>query len=116
MALDVGLVHDVDAVTVEHGHHLGLTRVVTGAYGIDVGLLHHLDVLHHRLETHGAACHRVRVLCVDPLEVNALTIDVNKISALLDVAEAILGREHHQLFAFAIHLPHDNGIELRVFS
>ena len=77
VAFDVGFVHDVKAIIVEHGIHLGLTRIVGGADGVHIGLLHEEDVAKHGGYVHGAALFGVSVLGVNALEEDTLTIDAN---------------------------------------
>ena len=83
VALNVGLVHAVQTIVVEHCIHLGLARIVAGAHGIDVGELHKRYVLEHCGHVDGMTKKRMDVLCVDTLEVFALAVDVNQIATLL---------------------------------
>ena len=83
VALDVGLVHAVQTVVVEHCIHLRLARIVAGAHGIDVGELHKRYVLEHCGHVDGVAEQWVDVLRIHSLEVFALAVDVDKIATLL---------------------------------
>ena len=116
MTLYVGLIHDVDAKIVEHRHHLCLTRIVTRTNSIDVRHLHHRDVLIHGAYHHRATSNGMCILRVDALEIDALTVDINQLSTLLNVSESVMGREHHLLMSVTILLAHHDGIELRIFS
>ncbi len=89
VALHICLVHDVEAIGVEHGVHLGLSRIVARAHRVDIGLLHHRHVAQHRLGVDGSAILRMRVLRVHALEEDSLIVDVDQIAHLLDGAEAI---------------------------
>ena len=55
-------------------------------------------------------------MCVDSLEVDALTIDVDQLSSLLDMAETIVSGEYHLFLVGIVLLAHHDGIELWVFS
>ena len=119
MAFNVGLVHAVETVCVEESVHLGLAGIVGCANGVDVGLLHQRNVLHHGLQVDGAAIERMRVLGVDTLEEHTLAVDKHLplvvIVDNLHLAEAILGREHHFL-GCAVELAHHNRVEVRVLG
>ena len=111
VALHIGLVHAVESVIVEHGIHLSLTRIVAGANGVHVGLLHQHHVAKHGLHVDGVAIERVDVLCVDTLEEYALAVDVHQFALDGHIPETILGGEHHLLLACCL-LAHNNGIEV----
>ena len=113
MAFEVELVHHVDAVVVEHGVHLGLSRIVAGAHGVDVGLLHEHDVFKHRFYVDTAAAERVGVLRVHALEEDALAVDEYHAVGDADIAEAVAGREGHFLRVALVHLANGHGVEHR---
>ena len=116
VALNVSLVHAVKPVVVEHGVHLGLARVVAGAHGVDVRLLHERYVLQHCRHINGASLLRMGVLSVHSLEEHALSVDVYKRSSPLDVAESVFCGEHHLLASVGIALAHNHGVEMRFLS
>ena len=64
VAFLVGLVHDVQAVPVVEGIHLGVVGIVAGAHRIHIVALHEHDVLYHALHRHGLAMDRVDVVAV----------------------------------------------------
>ena len=112
VALDVCLVHAVESEVVEHIVHLCLTWIVGCANGVDIGTLHHLDVLKHCWHVDGMTIERVYILCVHALEVLALAVDIDKVATTLHLAESVTCREHH-LLGIAIELTHDDGIQRR---
>ena len=116
VALHVRLVHSVQTVSVEHGVHLRLARIVRSAHGVHVSLLHHLHIAQHGLHVDGASVFGVSVLSVHTLEEHALAVDVHEVAVLLDVAEAVLRREHHLVGALGSLLLNDNAVEIRVFG
>ena len=115
MALHVSLVHHVEAESVHHSVHLRLTRIVRCAHGVHVSLLHHCEVLHHGLHIYSTTILRVSVLSVHALEVDTLTVDVDEVAALCNVAEAVLCRECHLLSSVLVLLTYNDGVEIRIF-
>ena len=118
VTLDVGLVHDVEAIVVEHGVHFGLTGVVAGAYGVDIGLLHQGDVLNHSGHVDAAAAGGVGVLGVDTLEVYLLAVDVDAVVVVgnFDVAEAVLGGKGFFFGTISLELCQLYGVEVGRFG
>ena len=116
MAFEVSFVHDVEAIVVEHGVHFGLTGVVRGANGVDIGLLHEGNVLQHRGYVDGASEFGVRVLGIHALEEDALAVDEDLSVANLDAAETILRVERHFFCAACVFLHDDHGVEFGGFG
>jgi len=75
VALDVGLVDDVQAVLVAQVVPAGVVGVVAGAHGIEVELLHQPDVGDHALQGDGLAAPVVMLVAVDALEQHRLAVD-----------------------------------------
>ena len=116
VAFNVGLVHAVKSVMVEHGIHLGLARHVRGAHEVNIGLLHHGHIAQHGGHIDRTAAHGVRVLCVDAAEIGAHTIDIYLSVCALHLAEAMLGGKGHFLgCAIGCQLRHLDGVEVGVF-
>ena len=116
MAFEVSFVHNVEAIVVEHGVHFGLTRVVRGANGVDIGLLHEGNVLQHRGHVDGASEFGVRVLGVHALKEDTCAVDEHLSVANLDVAETILRVERHFFLAACVFLHDDHGVEFGRFG
>ena len=116
VALDVGFVHHVESVIVEHGIHLGLTWIVASTYGVDIGLLHHRHIAQHRLHVDRATMHGVRILCVDSAEIDALTVKIDATIFILNLAESIFRSKGHFLLTIGRHLCHLNGVEIGLFG
>ena len=108
VALHVGLVHHIEAQGVHHGVHLRLARIVGRAYRVDIGLLHHRQVLHHRLHVDGPSVFGMRVLGVDTLEEDTLAVDIDEVRIFRqrDGAETILRVERHLFRAVGSTLAH----------
>ncbi len=88
VGLDVDLVVDPDAVLVGEVVEVRVVRVVRGADGVDVELLHQRHVAFLRLAGHVPAVLGVGLRAVDALEQHALAVDQQRPVADLDLAEA----------------------------
>ena len=113
MALQVGLIHAVETVVVEHCVHLCLAGVVAGTYGVHVGLLHHHHIFEHCLYIDCTSCYRVCVLQVSSLEENSLSVDVYKSVLDLYVTETVFSREYVLLVSCSILLCNDYCVKVR---
>ena len=69
MAFLIGLIHDVQAVPVVQGVHLGVVGIVAGSHRIEVVALHQEDVLYHTLHRHGLAHNGVDIVTVGTLQI-----------------------------------------------
>ena len=116
MVLEVGFVHDVKAVVVEHGIHRGVVGIVGRAYGVDVSLLHELHIAQHTRGADGTAVDGVAVVAVDALEEDLAAVDIDLRTAYLDVAEAIGGGEGHLFAAVGIALDDVDLVEVGRFG
>ena len=116
MALHIGLIHAVKSVSVHHGVHLRLTRIVRCADGVYVGLLHHLDVFEHGLHVDSTTIFRMSVLSVHALNEDALAVDEQFSAANSYSLEAVLCRERHFLCSVLVLLAYNDSVEIRVFS
>ena len=64
VTLQVGLGSQIDTILVAEVVPTGIVRVVAGAHGIDVQLLHNLDVLDHALYRDDITAIRVQLMTV----------------------------------------------------
>ena len=90
MALDVGLGYYVESVFVAQLIPTWIVGVVAGAYGVDVELLHDLDVLNHALHRYHIAMVGVELVAVSTLEVYGLTVYEHLIILEFYLAETYL--------------------------
>jgi hypothetical protein len=89
---DIRLVQHVQAVFVGQVVPARIVRIVRGAHGVDVGLLHQLDVLAHALHRHHAVGDRIVFVAVDALDHHAPAIDAHFAVRDLHRAEADAAR------------------------
>ena len=115
MVFEVSLVHHIESIVVEHSIHFGGIRIVRSANGVDIVALHEEHILEHTFGVDSATEQRVSVVAVNTLEEHPLTIDVNQRTALLNLAEAIFGRESHFLLS-VLALHHSHGVEIGCFG
>ena len=87
VTLQVGFGCEVDTILVAKLIPTWVVRIVAGAYGIDVQLLHDLDVLNHALHRHDVAAIRIQLVAVGTLDENGLTVDEQLAALNLYVAE-----------------------------
>ena len=88
VSLDVGLVAQQDAVFVAQLVPARHVRVVAGAHGVDVELLHEDDVAHHVLFGDDVAALRVLLVAVDALDQQRHAVEAELAVADLHLAEA----------------------------
>ena len=116
VAFHVGLVHHVETIVVKHGVHFCLSRIVARSDGVDVRLLHHLDVAQHGRNVDGASVNGMRVLRVYAFEEHPLSVDVDLAVFDFDGAETIFGGKSLLFVAVGVQLGKFNGVEVRRFS
>ena len=94
MRFEVSLSGDVDSVFIAKVIPAWVARIVAGANGVDVQLLHDLDVLNHALQAHHVATVRIHLVAVGTLHQHRLS--VNEQLCVLDfhVAESHFLRNH----------------------
>ena len=97
--LDVRLVDGVQAEPVAELEPVRVVRIVRGAHGVDVELLHQPHIPLHQLPRDRAATRVVVVMPVDAGDQHRLAVDEQLTVAYLDVSEAERG--HHRLPACA---------------
>ena len=117
MTFKVCFVHHEEAVGIEHGIHLRLTRIVAGAHGVDVGLLHQGDIAKHGGYVNVASIERMGIVDIRSFEEDALAVDGHIFVCFcideLDVAEAILCAENH-FFLLSVELADNDIVEVRL--
>ena len=94
MRFEVCLSGDVDTVFITKVIPARITWIVAGANGIDVQLLHDLDILDHALQAHYVSTVRIHLVAVGTL--NQYRLSVNEQLCVLDLhfAESHLLRNH----------------------
>ena len=75
MALDVGFSRDIDTILIAKVIPARVVRVVAGTVGIDIELLHALDILNHAFHAHTVTTVWVEFMAVNSLDEHRLTID-----------------------------------------
>ena len=94
MRFEICLSGDVDTVFIAKVIPARITWIVAGANGVDVQLLHDLDVLNHAFQAHYVSTVRINLVAVGTLHQHRLS--VNEQLCVLDfhVAESHLLRNH----------------------
>ena len=101
----IGLVDQVDAITVTEAIPEALIGVMAGADGIQVVPLHKADVPHHIFLGDGTATLAVELVTVDATEQDALAVDVHDAVLHLEGAEAhVHGNSFHDLAVLVQHM------------
>ena len=72
--LDVGLVHDIDAVAVAQLVPLRVVGIVARAYGVDIHLFHDADVLDHPFAAYHIAADGIHLVAVGALDQHGLPV------------------------------------------
>ena len=88
VALDIGFVHQVEAVLVGQRQEARVVGIVRGADGVEVVALHQLQIAAHRLFGDDVEGHRVMLVPVDAADHDAAAIDHDLPVLDLDGAEA----------------------------
>ena len=102
--LDIRLGYHIETILVAEVIPVRIVGIVAGAHGIDVELLHDLDVLLHPLVRHHVAAVRVEFVPVDALDQDAFPVD-QQVGALdFDFAEAGVEMEGLQEFPSVVEL------------
>ena len=114
MALLVRLVHDVQAIVVIQGIHLGIVGIMAGTHRIQVVPLHEEDILHHRFHRDGLAVDRMDVVPVRPFEVGQYVIDIELVLPEFHFAETVLEESGFKgPSGFVQHL-HPDRVQIRL--
>ena len=75
MRFDVGLVDQIQAVLITQIVPLRIVRIVAGPHGVQIKLLHYLDIADHRLDRDRVAGHRFVLVPVGTFQVDPLAVD-----------------------------------------
>ena len=95
VTLHIGLGKHIHAVLVAHLIEIRIVRIVTGANGIDVQLLHQKDVALGLLAAHRTSVLGAEVMTVDAMEDDALAVDgQSAIGTNGNLADAYLASTH----------------------
>ena len=101
VTLQISFSRHIESILVTKVIPTGIVRIVTGTNGIDVQLLHHLDVLNHALHRYHIAAVRVQLMTVGTLNQDSFSVD-QQLSVLdFDMAETnTLANNFQHVFAF----------------
>ena len=97
--LDVGLIDDIQSITVAKRIPERVIRIVAGTYGIDVQLLHDLYITYHICFRHHISLVRVHLMTVDTLDKDRLSVDLE-----LAVFDADIPETHFQSCLLSLSL------------
>ena len=103
MPLLIGLGYHIKTILVAQLIPLWVVGVVTGAHGIDVELLHNLDVLYHPLTTHDVATVWIHLVSVGAFDINRLPINQQLTVPNLHFPEPHLLRNHLYHLSALLH-------------
>ncbi len=105
MRFEVCLSHYVEAIFVAEVVPTRIVRIVAGAHGIDVVLLHRANVLHHPFRTYHIASVRVHLVAVCALDKDGLSVHEKLGVLYLNFAEThtLLQALHHAIAVFQVH-------------
>ncbi len=92
--LDIRFCHYIDTVLVAKVIPKIVVGIMAGAHGVQVELLHHLNVLQHAFAGDDVTTVGVQFMTVGTLEENGLAVDKNLASFQFYLAEAYLYRNH----------------------
>ena len=88
VGLDIGLIHDVETVTVTHIVPAGVVGIVTGTHSIDIKALHYLYIPQHLLLRDQIPALRAHLVPVGALDEHRLTVDQKLAVLYLHLAES----------------------------
>ena len=110
VALNVGFIHDIEAVFIAHAQELGRIGIMAGADGVDVVLLHQRQIAEHLFASDGCAQHGIAVVAIDAAELDVLAVELHHAVFHLDLAQAdALGDD----LALAVH---DQRIQIGILG
>ena len=102
MRFQVGFIDDIKTILITKPVPCRIVGIMTGPHGIDVVLLHELDIPDHRGQRDSLPVHRMNLVSVDPLEQHRLPIDKEPAVPDLHLAEAELRAGAFYDAAFAV--------------
>ena len=128
VALDIRLVHQVNAVLVAEPVPIGRVRIMRSAHVVDIGALHQANVLFHHLARDRVPHGRLRLMTVDAAQLDQLAVQVEIAARQAELilggrrvtdghfAESHDGREYIQRRAGSVLQFPDQGIAMRGLS
>ena len=111
VGFDIGFGHYVNTILVAEVVPEIIVGIVAGAHGIQVELLHHLNILNHAFARNDVTTVRIHLVAVGSLEENGLAVDKYLTSFQLYLSEAHLYGNH---FTAALQSG-TQGIQVRRF-
>ena len=85
--LDVGLIDDIQSITVAKRIPERVVRIMTCTYCIDVQLLHYLNITYHVRFRHNISLIRIHLMTVDTLDKDRLSVDLELAVFNADIPE-----------------------------
>jgi len=116
VALDVGLVDHVETELVAERIPLAHVRIVAGADGVDVVLLHQADVLKHPLARHDLPEIGIPLVAVHTANEHWLAVDEKLPVARLARAEADAPGDHLERLARVVLEREQQRVKMRCLS
>ena len=113
VALDVGLVDDVEPVAVGERVEARVVGVVARADGVDVALAHQLEVADHALHRDHVAVDRVVLVAVDAADRDRPAVDAELPALDADVAEAEVVARDRERAAVGVGEGDQQRVEVR---
>ena len=115
MPLLVGLGYHIKTILVAQLIPLWVVGIVTGTHGVDVELLHNLDVLYHPLTTHDVATVWIHLVPVGTFYINRLPVNQQLTVLNLHFPEPHLLRNHLNDLSALLHCG-DEGEQIGYFG
>ena len=115
MGFDIGLVNDVQPVAIAKPVPQRMVRIVRAANGVEVVLLHDLDIAAHRRFVHHLAVFRVMLVPVNPADQQRFTVELQQAVADFNPAEADIAGFRLKHVALRIQKRDRQTIEFRGF-
>ena len=112
---DVGFRHHKQAVDITQFVKTRIVRVVSGTHGVDVVLLHQLEIFLDAIHPNGAAFAMIVVVTVDAVQHHITVIDPEQTVAHFDITEANALWHHFQNVAVGVFQRHDQMVKIRGF-
>ena len=112
---DVGFRHHKQAVDITQFVKTRIVRVVSGTHGVDVVLLHQLEIFLDAIHSNGAAFAMIVVVTVDAVQHHITVIDPEQTVAHFDITEANALWHHFQNVAVGVFQRHDQMVKTRGF-
>ena len=112
---DVGFRHHKQAVDIAQFVKTWIVRVVSGTHGVDVVLLHQLEIFLDAIHPNGAAFAMIVVVAVDAVQHHITVIDPEQTVAHFDITEANALWHHFQNVAVGVFQRHDQMVKIRGF-